>query len=257
MKIATFNCNSVRSRMPIILDWLARNQPDVLGLQETKCQDSDFPAGDFTNAGYCAAFRGQKSYNGVALLSRQKPSDVAFGLDDGGPADESRLIRATFGKVTVVNAYVPQGNAPDAPEYAYKLEWFRRLRAYFERHFTTRRQVAWIGDFNVAPEPMDVYDSKRLMGHVCHRPETFAALEHVKAWGFVDVFRKHNPQPGLYSYFDYRMPKAAERGLGWRVDHIFATPPLAARSIGAAIDMAPRLAEKPSDHTIVMAEFSE
>ena len=255
MRIATFNCNSVRARMPILTDWIEANAPDVLALQETKVVDEDFPREPFEALGYAVAFRGQKSYNGVALLSKPPLKDVNAGLDDGGEPDEARLIRATVSGVVIVNTYVPQGREPDSPQFRYKLEWLRRLRDYFDRHFTRRRRIVWVGDFNVAPEPIDVYDSKRILGHVCHCPAVFEALAEVRDWGFVDVFRMHKPEPGLYSFFDYRLPRAVERDMGWRVDHVYATRAMAKKSVDAWIDLDPRRREKPSDHTPVVAEF--
>jgi exodeoxyribonuclease-3 len=255
-RIATYNVNSIRSRLHILLPWMEANRPDVLCLQETKVDDARFPAGDFEALGYRAAFRGEKQYNGVAVLSLQEPRSVSFGLDDGGPRDEDRLIRADFGKLTVINAYVPQGRERETPHFAYKLEWFRRFRDGLERSLSPETPLAWVGDLNVAPESIDVHDPKRLLGHVCFCPEVWEAFRGVTSWGLLDVFRKHHPgEPKQFSFFDYRMPKAAERGLGWRIDHILATAPLAAKSIRCDIDLGPRMAEKPSDHTVVMAEF--
>lgn len=255
MKIATFNCNSVRSRLPVVLDWLAAEQPDVLALQETKVADDGFPADAIREAGYQVAFRGEKSYNGVALVAKGELRDVRFGLDDGGSPDEARLVCARVPGAAVVNTYVPQGASPDSPKFQYKLEWLSRLLDWFDRHFTPRQKVVWVGDLNIAPEPMDVHDSQRLMGHVCHCPEVFEAFGKFLGWGFVDVFRKHRPDPGEYSFFDYRVPNAVERGLGWRVDHVLATPPMAKKSTAARIDLKARKKEKPSDHCFVVAEF--
>lgn len=255
MKIATYNANSIRLRMPILLKWLETHQPDVLCVQETKVQDHDFPREAIESAGYQVVFKGQKSYNGVAILSKHPLKDVAYGLDDGGPADEPRLITAVVGKVNIVNTYVPQGYLPDTDKYVYKLEWFKRLRAYFERHFKPTDLVVWVGDLNVAPEAIDVYDPVRLMGHVCFNPAVTAALYEVMAWGLVDVFRQHCKEAGQYSFWDYRMPATFKRNLGWRLDHIMATKPLAKKSLGCAIDKEPRALPQPSDHTFVVAEF--
>lgn len=255
-KVATFNANSVRSRLPLIAEWLAREKPDVLCLQETKVQDPEFPAQFFRERGYHVAFRGQKAHAGVALASRVEPTEVAFGLDDGGPPDEARLVRATLDGIPIVNTYVPQGQSVESPLFAYKLEWLRRLRDYFARHFSPTEPVLLCGDLNVAPEEIDVHDPKRLVNHVDFHPEARAALERVREWGFVDVFRRHHPgEPGQYTFWDYRVPGALDRNVGWRVDHIWATPPLAERSVRAWIDRDARRAEKPSDHTFLVAEF--
>lgn len=263
-KAATFNVNSVRSRIGLVVAWLRREAPDVLCLQETKVQDADFPVQPFCDAGYHVVFRGQKSHGGVAIVSRVAPQEVAFGLEDGGPSirsllgesDEARLIRARIGGVFVVNTYVPQGRDPDSEHFGYKLEWLARLRAFFERHYSPRQLLLWMGDFNVAPEPIDVYDPQGLANHVDFHPQARAALEQVRAWGFVDVFRLHHPgEPGHYTYYDYRARNPIERGVGWRVDHIWATAPLAEKSTRAWIDLEARRAERPSDHTFLVAEF--
>lgn len=255
LRVATYNVNSVRARLPVLGPWLDRARPDIVCLQETKVVDEAFPADAFRALGYRSVFRGQKSYNGVAILSTKEPSDVRFGLEDEGPQDETRLAAASFGKIHVVNTYVPQGRDVDDPMFAYKLAWLARLRRYVERRFTPRALVVWAGDFNIAPEPIDVHDPKRLLGHVCFHPDAHRALAEVKAWGFVDVFRKHVPDPGQYTFFDYRVKDSVARGLGWRVDHVWATEPLAEKSTAAWIDLDPRTGETPSDHTPLVAEF--
>ncbi|MHC4996828.1 MAG: exodeoxyribonuclease III, partial [Planctomycetota bacterium] len=227
MKIVTFNANSVRSRLEIVLAWLDAHQPDVLCIQETKAQDHDFPALDFAGAGYHVVFRGEKSYNGVAIVSRRKPDDTSFGFADGGPADATRLAYARFGPLHVVNTYVPQGREIDHEMYQVKLKWFKRLRKYFDKNFTTRKRVVWVGDLNVAPEPMDIHNSEQQKNHVCYHVDVRRAFAETVSWGFEDVFRKHRPGPGEYTFYDYRTPNAVKRKMGWRIDHILATPPLA------------------------------
>ena len=254
--IATYNVNSIRSRLPIVLSWLQEHRPDALCLQETKVDDARFPVAEFTAAGYHIAFKGEKQYNGVAVASLKKPDRVFYGLADDGPADEARLIRVDFPGLSIINAYVPQGRDRDAQQYIYKLEWFKRLRHYLERFLSPDRPVVWLGDLNVAPESIDVHDPKRLLGHVCFTPEVREAFAAVKSWGFEDIFRRYHPgEPGQYTFFDYRVPQAVKRGLGWRIDHILATAPLVERSVNCRIDLAPRLLEKPSDHTVLTAEF--
>jgi exodeoxyribonuclease III len=256
-KIATYNVNSIRSRLPIVLSWLERNQPDVFCMQETKVDDARFPAEAFEAAGYQVVFKGEKQYNGVAVASLKKPDAFSCGLGDDGPADESRLIRADFSGISIINTYVPQGRDRETPHFAYKLAWFRRFRDYLERFCSPDRPVIWLGDLNVAPERIDVHDPKRLLGHVCFTPEVWEAFAAVTSWGFTDVFRMHHPgEAGQYTFFDYRVPKSVERGLGWRIDHILATAPLAEQSLSCRIDLPPRLAEKPSDHTVLTAEFN-
>jgi len=257
-KIATFNANSIRSRLDQILDWLDRERPDVLCVQETKVQDKDFPAQPIEDAGYHVVFRGQKAYSGVAILSKTAPEAIVAGFDDDaeGDTEAPRLLRAVYHGVTVVNTYVPQGRDADSEHFQYKLRWLARLRALFARHYTPDDLLVWVGDLNVAPEDIDVYDPKGLRNHVDFHPDAQAALEAIRQWGFVDVFRQHHPgEPGQFSYFDYRARNPIERGIGWRIDHIWATAALAAKSTRAWIDVEARKAERPSDHTFVVAEF--
>ncbi len=253
--VATWNVNSIRTRLHALLPWLEKVAPDVVCLQETKVQDHEFPVAGIEKAGYHAAFRGEKSYNGVAILSKTPIENVRCGFDDDGPPDEARLIVVEVGGITIVNTYVPQGRDVDHPMYAYKLAWFERLRALLDERFSSEQPLLWVGDLNVAPEPIDVWDPKRLMGHVCFNPQVTDALEAVKSWGLVDVFRKHVPDPGQYSYYDYRAKDAISQGKGWRIDHILATKPLAERSASAWIDLDPRTGDRPSDHTPMLARF--
>jgi len=256
-RIATYNVNSVRSRLHIVIPWLKEHRPDVLCLQETKVADGQFPVDEFRTVDYHVNFRGAKQYNGVAIASRKEPEAVRFGLDDRGPADEDRLIAAVFSGITVVNTYVPQGRERETIHFSYKLEWFARLREFLARTYTPKAPLIWCGDLNIAPEQIDVHDPKRLLGHVCFTPEVWEAFSTVRSWGLDDMFRLRHPgETGRYTLFDYRVPDAVKRGLGWRVDHILATAPLAAKLLDCDIDMAPRLAERPSDHTILTAEFA-
>ena len=256
-RIATYNVNSIRSRLPIVTAWLAEHRPDVLCLQETKVGDDKFPAAAFRDAGYQVIFRGAKQYNGVAIVSRREPKAVLHGLADGGPPDEDRLIAAVFDGISVVNTYVPQGRERETEHFAYKLAWFGRLRAFFARTYAPGAPLIWCGDLNVAPEQIDVHDPKGLLGHVCFTPEVWEAFAGLRDWGLTDLFRHHHPaEPGRYTFYDYRVPNALKRGIGWRIDHILATAPLAEKSLRCEIDMNPRLAEKPSDHTILYADLA-
>jgi exodeoxyribonuclease-3 len=201
-------------------------------------------------------FRGQKSYAGVAVITREAMQNISFGIDDGEEPDEPRLIRGTVAGMHLVNTYVPQGRSPDSEHFQYKLRWFERLRNFFERHYTPDDTLLWAGDFNVAPLEIDVHNPKRLVNHVDFHPEARAALERVRKWGFVDVFRQFHPdEAGQYSYYDYRVRGAVERGLGWRVDHIWTTEGLAQKAVKSWIDVEARLGERPSDHTFLVAEF--
>ncbi len=261
ISIVTYNCNSVRTRLEAIIEWLAYNDPDVLCLQETKVADELFPSQDFLDMGYHLAFSGMKAYNGVAIISREAPDEVVAGFDDAGATnadlgqqDTARILRARFGNLWIVNTYVPQGYSIESPKFAYKLEWFSRLKAYFQRHFTPHDDVLWLGDLNVAPTDMDVHDPVRLREHVCFHPDVIRAFESVCEFGFVDVFRKHLPQPETYTFWDYRANTFATNK-GWRIDHLLATPPLADRSLSVTVDKAPRGGDKPSDHTYVIGAF--
>jgi len=254
MKVASFNVNSLRARLPIVLSWLGEHQPDVLAVQETKVQDVDFPKDAFDKTEYKYAFKGQKSYNGVAIFSRGEIENIEFGFDDE-PRDEARLIKAEINGITVVNTYVPQGYLADSEKFEYKLNWFNRLHRFFDKGFKPTDPILWLGDFNVAPEPIDVYDSEGLLGHVCYHPDVHKALKMVCQWGFVDVFRIHCKEAGRYTFWDYQLRGSVERNLGWRLDHIMVTEPLAKKSTACYIDKNPRLAERPSDHTPIVAEF--
>jgi exodeoxyribonuclease-3 len=256
MKIATYNANGIRARLEVILAWLSRESPQVLCVQETKVQDVDFPREPFESSGYHCTFRGQKSYNGVAVLSKEPPEAVSYGFGDGEESEEPRLMAVTVGGIPIVNTYVPQGFSPESEKFQYKLAWFQRLQDYFSTHFDPGKPLLWTGDFNVAPEPADVYDPEKLSGSVGFHPEEHKQLAAVRAWGFVDVFRKHEPSADMYTFWDYRVPNAAKRGLGWRIDHIWATRPLADKSTRVWIDKEARLSAKPSDHTFLVAEFA-
>ena len=257
MRIATFNANSIRTRLPIVIPWLQEHAPDVLAIQETKVQDHEFPSEAFETIGYHCVFKGQKSYNGVALISREPPEDTHTGFFDGDDLNGPRLIRSRFGAVTIINSYVPQGRDRESEHYLGKLEWLRTFRKMLESTFSPDQMLVWLGDLNVAPEPMDVHDPKGLEGHVCFNRELTQLFYEVCSWGLFDVFRKHKPEPGQFSFFDYRAA-SVYTNKGWRIDHILATQPLLDRSTDAWIDVKPRKQRdpKPSDHTFVIGEFS-
>jgi len=254
MKIATWNINSIRRRLDLVMDWLAANQPDVLCLQETKVQDSEFPALVFQSAGYHATFRGMKGYNGVATLTRREPERVMHGLHEGPDNEDARILLTVVDGVTVINTYVPQGNSIKSEKYAFKLEWFARIRRYFEAQLTPTMPAIWLGDMNVAPEPIDVYHPDKRVNDVDFHIDARNAYKEAVAWGFEDVFRKLHPDRVQYTYWDY-FRNALERNFGWRIDHILATGVLAERCRAADVDMAVRKATNSSDHTAMWAEF--
>jgi len=255
LKLATYNVNSIRSRMHIVMPWLKANNPDFFCMQETKIADNIFPSAEFENLGYHVVFKGEKQYKGVAIVSKVKPQNVVYGFDSE-PADADRMIIAVFNDLTIINTYVPQGQEMDSPQFTYKLDWFARFRKHLEKHFRPADNIVWCGDFNVAPEAIDVHDPKRLLGHVCFNPQVWKVYDEAKAWGFTDVFRKHHPGVAdQYSFYDYRVRDSVKRKLGWRVDHILATRTLAEKSKECIIDLNSRLSEKPSDHLIVHARW--
>jgi exodeoxyribonuclease-3 len=253
--VATYNTNSVRARLPIVTDWLNRTQPDVLCLQETKAQDKDFPADAFKEAGYGAVFKGQKSYNGVAILSKHPMDDVKLNLYDT-QEEEARFITTNIRGIPFVNVYAPQGFAPGTDKFAYKLRWLRDLLAYIKENLDPCQPVLMAGDFNVALEDIDVYDPETLRGEIGFHPDEQAVMKELLSWGLADIFRRHQPDGGHYTFWDYRVPNALKRKMGWRIDYILATEVLANLSLKAWIDVEPRRLERPSDHTFLVAEFN-
>lgn len=254
MKIATWNVNSIRRRMPILLDWLERHRPDVMCLQETKVDDAEFPALHLQSAGYHASFRGRKSYNGVATLTLEPPEKVLHGFEKGSDSEDDRVLTTVVHGVPIINTYVPQGYKVGSEKYAFKLDWFRRIRRFFEEHLDPARPAIWLGDLNVAPEPIDVYHPDRRVNDVDFHIDARNAYKDAVSWGFQDVFRKLHPDRVQYTYWDY-FRNAYQNNWGWRIDHILATAPLAERCRAAEVDLAPREAPGASDHTIVWAEF--
>lgn len=254
MKIASYNVNSIRRRLDLVLDWLAVQKPDVLCLQETKVQDQDFPRDAFEKAGYFSSFRGMKGYNGVATLSRVEPERVMHGLNAESDDEEARSILTIVAGIPIINSYVPQGYAVKSDKYAFKLAWFGRIRRYFELNLDPAQPAIWLGDLNVAPEPIDVYHPDRRVNDVDFHIDARTAYKEAAAWGFIDVFRKLHPDRVQYTYWDY-FRNAFERNFGWRIDHILATAPLADRCRACEVDVSVRQAPGASDHTIVWAEF--
>jgi exodeoxyribonuclease III len=255
VKIATYNVNSVRRRLPLVLAWLEQHQPDVLCLQETKVQDSDFPLRAIEAAGYHAVIRGQKAYNGVATLTRKPPEEVIYGFGDRTSDEDRRVIQVVVDGVRILNTYAPQGYLITSDKYVYKLEWFARIRAYFDAHLKKTENVVWLGDLNVAPEPIDVYHPDRRVNDVDFHIDARNAYKLSVAWGFVDVFRMLHPDRVQYTYWDF-FRDAYKHNYGWRIDHILATPTFAEHCTVADVDITPREAEGASDHTVMWAEFS-
>jgi exodeoxyribonuclease-3 len=254
MLLASWNVNSIRARLPRLLAWLQRRAPDVVCLQETKVVDRDFPTDEIAALGYRSLCFGQKTYNGVAILSRTEPTDVQQGLPDDSPDAERRLLAATIGGVRVVNVYVPNGTALDDPRYQGKLEWYRRLRRYLEATSSPDRELVVCGDFNVAPEDRDVWDVEQWRDQLLFTQPEKDALQHLVTWGLEDTLRRLHPEETMFTWWDYRNA-GFFRGWGLRIDHVLATPPLAARCTAVEVDRAERKGEKPSDHAPVLATF--
>lgn len=253
MKIASWNVNSLKVRLPHLEEWLKLAQPDIVGLQETKLEDKAFPVDAIAALGYRCLYSGQKTYNGVAVLARQAPADPVAAIP--GFADEQRRVLAvTVGEVRVVNLYVVNGQAVGSDKYAYKLEWMRAVAQWLRAEQARHPALVVLGDFNVAPEDRDVHDPETWRDQVlCSAPER-AALRAITDLGLADTFRLFEPGAGHYSWWDYRQA-AFRRNLGLRIDLVLASAALRARCRGAGIDRAPRTWDRPSDHAPVWAEF--
>ena len=254
MKIATWNVNSINIRLEQVLDWLENHKPDALCLQETKCTDDKFPADVFLEAGYNSAFLGQKSYNGVAILSPSEIGDVQMNFPDDDREAPKRLIAATINGVRVVNTYIPNGTELWTDKFTFKLDWLQRLRRFFDETCSKDSDVLLCGDFNVAPDERDVWNVGFWEGKLHFSKPERAAIHHVKQWGFVDVFRQLNGDEKLYSWWNYR-EGAFFKNQGLRIDHIWTSKSLAEKCTACWIDRKPRGAERPSDHAPVVAEF--
>jgi exodeoxyribonuclease-3 len=253
MKLATWNVNSLKVRLPHLLDWLAREQPDVVCLQETKLEDSRFPVAELEAAGWRCAYSGQKTYNGVAILSRGPAADLS--LDIPGFADEQkRVIAATVDGVRVVCVYVPNGQSVDSDKYRYKLAWLEALTAWLRDELARFPDLALLGDYNIAPEDRDVHDPAAWKDQVlCSEPER-AAFRALQSLGLKDSFRLFEQPEGAFTWWDYRM-NAFKRRMGLRIDHILLGEHLAPRCRAVRIDVEPRKLERPSDHAPVIAEI--
>lgn len=254
LKIATWNVNSLKVRLPQVLEWLDKVKPDVLALQETKVPDVDFPLAAINEAGYQAIYSGQRTYNGVAILSRVSSANIITdiaGLED----PQRRVLAATFDDLRVINLYVPNGESVVSAKYAYKLDWLNKLQFWLEQEIKMYPKLVVLGDFNIAPEDRDVHDPQAWAGQVLFSDKERAALRSICELGFQDCFRL-KPQPeASFSWWDYRM-NGFKRNRGLRIDHILASNELSSRCTHTYIDKGPRASERPSDHAPVVAEFS-
>jgi exodeoxyribonuclease-3 len=251
MKIASWNVNSVRARLPRLLAWLQSREPDLLCLQETKVVDDDFPRLEIESSGYRVEAFGQKTYNGVAMLSREEPLDVIRGLPGAGA--EARLIAATVSGLRIINIYVPNGSEVGSEKYAQKLSWLDHLHRYLSQGYTPTSPLLLCGDFNIAPEDRDIYDPRRWRGKVLASEPEREKFRELLDWGLVDALRRLTEAGGIYTWWDYRLG-AFRRDWGLRIDHFLATEPVARRVRAIHVDREERGGEKPSDHAPLVAE---
>jgi len=253
IRLATWNVNSLKVRLPHLLDWLERAKPDTVCLQETKTEDANFPLDELEAAGYQAVFCGQKAYNGVAILAHAMPTEVQHGIPNF-PDDPKRVIAATVNDVRVMCLYAPNGQALGSDKYQYKLRWYEALAAWLEDELRRNPRLAVLGDLNVAPEDRDVHDPKRWAGQIHVSEPERAAIRKLVDIGFADAFRLFEQPQKEFSWWDYRLA-AFQRNWGLRIDHILLSPQLGQRCIACTIDKSPRKLERPSDHAPVVAEL--
>ncbi|MGB3765677.1 MAG: exodeoxyribonuclease III [Phormidesmis sp.] len=261
MKVASWNVNSVRTRLEQVTHWIEQNPVDVLCLQETKVVDEDFPVDAFTKIGYHAYIYGQKSYNGVALISKEPLEDVQMGFSEvinsetvGNLDDQKRVISGVFNDVRVVNLYVPNGSSIGSDKYEYKLSWLALLKQYLTAQLAAHPQLNVCGDFNIALESRDIHGDKNRDKHIMASPVERETLRDVLSIGLSDAFRKFTEEGGHYSWWDYRTHSFA-KNTGWRIDHHYLSPQLYKQAKSCTIDTTPRGLERPSDHTPVIVEY--
>lgn len=251
MQLATWNVNSLAVRLPQVLDWLGQHQPEVVVLQETKLTDDKFPHAQFAQAGYAAQWFGQKTYNGVALLSKTPAEDVVRNIP--GFADEqARVIAGTVGDLRVIGAYFPNGQAPGTDKFEYKMQWMRSLRDWVREELARHPKLVLMGDYNIAPEDRDVYDPVAWAGQIHCTPEEREQFRQLLALGLHDAFRLFEQPPKSWSWWDYRN-LAFRKNQGLRIDHILVSEALKPSVTACTIDKAPRKNERPSDHAPVVA----
>ncbi len=256
MKIASWNVNSLNVRLDHLQQWLRTFAPDVVGLQETKLEDRRFPDTTLAELGYRSVFAGQKTYNGVALLSRQPARDAQIGIP-GFEDDQKRVIAATFGEIRVINLYVVNGQSVDSDKYAYKLRWLDAVHDWVASELAAHPQLVVLGDFNIAPDARDVHDPVRWNEtHILTSTAERSALQRLQSLGLHDAFRLHNDEAGIYSWWDYRLG-GLRRNLGLRIDLTLVSEALRHRVKAAGIDREPRTWERPSDHTPAWVDLAD
>lgn len=253
MKIATWNINSLNVRLPQVLAWLAAEQPDLLAVQETKLMDEKFPCAEIAAAGYNVIYVGQKTYNGVAIFSRQAAENIVMAIP-GFEDPQRRVLAASYEGVRLINLYVPNGESVESEKFRYKLNWLEKVHAWLQRELAEYPRLVVLGDFNIAPEPRDVHDPLRWEGHVLFSAPEREAFKGLLDIGLCDTFRLFEQPEKIFSWWDYRM-QGFRRNHGLRIDHILASEALCKRCRSCRIDKGPRAHERPSDHAPVMAEF--
>lgn len=254
-KIATWNVNSLRVRLPHVLQWLAAAKPDVLALQETKLPDPDFPVAEINQAGYECVFSGQKTYNGMAFLTKKTGANLVTdlpGLND----PQRRVLGMTFDNIRVLNLYIPNGESVGSEKYSYKLNWLKHLDQFLKQELEQHANFIILGDFNIAPEEPDVHDPKLWQGQVLFSEKERDAFRGMMKLGFKDCFRLHEQPEKSFTWWDYRL-NAFKRNMGLRIDHILVSSKFTGQCQRCYIDKTPRTWERPSDHTPVVAEFTE
>lgn len=255
MKVATWNVNSLKVRLPQVLDWIAADPPDVVCLQETKVDDPKFPVAEIEASGYHVVFSGQKTYNGVALVSRTPATEVDSGI--AGYSDpQKRVIAATFGSVRVVNAYVPNGQSVVSDKFQYKLDWLSAFTRWLDEQLARYPELVVVGDFNIAPEARDVHDPKAWEGQVLCSAAERDAFKGILQLGLVDSFRLFEQPENSHTWWDYRL-NAFKRGMGLRIDHILLSQALAQRCAKVSILKDMRALERPSDHAPVVVDIGD
>ena len=265
MKIATFNVNSVRARLEILDRWLKTACPDLLFLQELKTRDEFFPEIFFNELGYKSYYHGEKNYNGVGVLIKNEnkileDAKINFGFDENNNDDAenfaTRVLVMRNKNFTILNTYVPQGKEVDAPEFKIKLKFFGLVKNFISRELDNNKNFIWLGDMNVAPEPIDVKHPETKKHNVCFCDEIRECYKNVRdGLELIDIFREFNKNPDEYTFYDYRYKKSLEQKAGWRIDHILTTQEFSKRFLNCYIDLEPRLWDKPSDHTPLVAEL--
>jgi len=254
MKIASWNVNSINARLPNVLAWLKEQSPDIVLLQELKCTDDNFPLMDLQSAGYQAAVHGQKTYNGVAILSRHPIRDIVTGLPGAADDTQARYIEATIAGLRVASIYLPNGNPVESEKYPYKLQWFDRLIAHAKTLLASEQPIVLGGDYNVIPEPRDCHDPRAWAEDALFRLESRQKLRGLLHLGFTDAFRSVNDHDHQYTFWDYQAG-AWQKDNGIRIDHLLLSPQAADKLNDCFIDKTPRGLEKASDHTPIVLTF--